>query len=262
MATNTSPTPTINSILAKPVVKKRFGEILGKRSSAFISSIISAVKANYKLTQCTPDSIISSAVVCATLDLWVTPGLGHAFIIPYRTRGGMIAQFQMGYKGFVQLALRTNQYKTINAVTVYEGQLTEYDMLSGDVRLDAKKKTSNTIIGYVAYFKLLNGFEKSLYWTKEEAEEHGREYSRSYADADSRWQLDFDAMALKSVLKMLLNKWGILSIEMQKAIKYDQALIKNLESMEATYVDSADNKDMSGALQDVEQPQIQVEIKE
>lgn len=233
---------TVSSILSQESIKARFAEILGKNANAFMSSIISATKANPSLLDCEPESIISSAVISATLNLPIQSNLGFAYIVPYNSKdqNGNIfkqAQFQMGYKGFVQLALRTAQYKNINASEVYEGELVKHDRITGEVELDTTKKRSNKIIGYVAYFKLLNGFEKMLYMTKEQIENHGTKYSKSYSNKYGRWQQDFDSMALKTVIKLLLSKYGILSIEMQTAITVDQAIIKNADTMEIEYVD-------------------------
>jgi recombination protein RecT len=233
---------TVSSILSQESIKARFAEILGKNANAFMSSIISATKANPSLLDCEPESIISSAVISATLNLPIQSNLGFAYIVPYNSKdqnGNTFkqAQFQMGYKGFVQLALRTAQYKNINASEVYEGELVKHDRITGEVELDTTKKRSNKIIGYVAYFKLLNGFEKMLYMTKEQIENHGTKYSKSYSNKYGRWQQDFDSMALKTVIKLLLSKYGILSIEMQTAITVDQAIIKNADTMEIEYVD-------------------------
>jgi recombination protein RecT len=233
---------TVSSILSQESIKARFAEILGKNANAFMSSIISATKANPSLADCEPESIISSAVISATLNLPIQSNLGFAYIVPYNSKdqnGNTFkqAQFQMGYKGFVQLALRTAQYKNINASEVYEGELVKHDRITGEVELDTTKKRSSKIIGYVAYFKLLNGFEKMLYMTKEQIENHGTKYSKSYSNKYGRWQQDFDSMALKTVIKLLLSKYGILSVEMQTAITVDQAIIKNADTMEIEYVD-------------------------
>jgi recombination protein RecT len=231
---------TLNSILGNESIKRRFEEILGKKSAGFMSSIVSATKANAELAKCDPNTVISSAVIAATLDLPIQSNLGFAHIVPYNSKNGMQAQFQMGWKGYVQLALRTGQYKTINATEIYDGELVSYDRISGDVVLDQMKKKSEKIIGYVAYFKLLNGFEKHLYWTREQVEAHGKKYSKSFNSQYGRWQQDFDSMAIKTVLKLLLSKYGILSVDMQNAITADQAVVNDAETMDVTYVDATD----------------------
>jgi recombination protein RecT len=261
LATNTK--KSVSSILSQDLVKARFTEILGKSANAFVSSIISATKSNPSLAECEPDSVISSAVIAATLNLPIQSNLGFAHIVPYKKDGVPVAQFQMGYKGFIQLALRTAQYKTINASEIYEGELIKHDRITGDVELDTNKKKSNKVIGYVAYFKLLNGFEKMLYMTREQLESHGGKYSKSYANKYGRWQQDFDSMALKTVIKLLLSKYGILSVDMQTAIITDQSVIKDADTLDVEYVD-ANDKDVfqSSALEETEAVEVNVLVSD
>ena len=231
----------LQSILDSDTIKGRFKEMLGQKSAGFISSILSAVNANSTLKTADPMSVVSSAAIAASLDLPINPSLGFAHIVPYKDKSGRaIAQFQMGWKGFVQLGLRTGQYENIHAAIVYEGELTSYDRFTGDVILNSNNKTSNKIIGYVAYFKLLNGFRKWLYMTHEEVMEHGKKYSKSFAYDTSQWKQNPDAMALKTVTKLLLSKYGILSISMEKAIQADQTAI-TLDG-EYEYVDRVEQK--------------------
>lgn len=228
---------TVNSILSQDVVKKRFEEMLGKKSAGFMSSIISAMKSTPGLAACDPNTIIQSAVIAATLDLPIQGNLGFAYILPYKEKGVPVAQFQIGYKGLIQLCIRTGQYKTINSVEVYEGELISINKLTGAVVIDETCRTGNKIIGYVAYFCLVNGFEKYLYWSVEKVDAHAQKYSKSYNNQYGRWKLDFDVMALKTVLKMLLSKYGIMSVDMQTAQIADQAIIRNAETMDVEHVD-------------------------
>lgn len=254
---------SVTSILSQENIKSRFSEILGKNANAFMSSIISATKTNPSLSDCEPESVISSAVIAATLNLPIQSNLGFAHIVPYKKDGLSVAQFQMGYKGFIQLALRTAQYKNINASEVYDGELVKHDRITGEVELDTTKKRSNKIIGYVAYFKLLNGFEKMFYMTKEQLENHGTKYSKSYSNKYGRWQLDFDSMALKTVIKLLLSKYGILSVDMQTAITADQAIIKNAETLDVEYVDYNEKQSFqSNALESTESIELDVKISD
>lgn len=230
---------TITSILSGESVKKRFEEIMGKKANGFMSSIISATKASPKLSQCEPDSIISSAVIAAILDLPIQSNLGFAHIVPY----GNKATFQMGWKGFVQLAIRTGLYKNLNAAIIYEGEITYHNRITGEVTINPDKKTSNKIIGYIAYFSLVTGFEKYLYMTTEQCKAHGAKYSKSFNSGN--WQSDFDGMALKTVIKQLLSKYGILSVDMQMAVTADQAVIKNAETMDVEYVDATNQNSVS-----------------
>lgn len=224
---------SLEVLLNKDNVKKRFEEILGKKAAGFMSSIISATKANPRLRSANPNSVLSSAVVAATLDLPINQNLGFAHIVPY----GGEAQFQMGWKGFVQLAIRTNQYKSMNAAPVYEGELKSYNRITGEIEFDLDAKKSNKVIGFVAFFRLINGFEKYFYMTLEEVTAHGKRYSKSFATGN--WATNFEPMALKTVIKLLLSKWGILSIEMQTAMEADQAIVNARgEGFEFDYKDA------------------------
>jgi recombination protein RecT len=229
---------TLEGLLNAQNVRKRFDDILGKKAAGFISSIISAAVQNPDLGRAEPMTVIAAAAVAASLDLPINPNLGFAHIVPYSGR----AQFQMGWRGYVQLGQRTGQYRTINVAIVHEGELEVHNKFTGEMKFNADSKTSDKIIGYVAYFRLLNGFEKYFYMTKEEVEAHGKRYSKSYEKKESRWQRDFDAMALKTVIKLLLNRWGILSIEMQTALHADQAVIKDVDSADYEYVDSTEEE--------------------
>lgn len=217
----------VKALLADINIKKQFEDMLGKHAASFISSIISVTNGNKQLKSISdnnPMSIISAGAIAATLNLPVDPNLGFAYIIPY----GDKATFQMGYKGFIQLAMRTGQYKTINASEVYEGEIRSVNRFTGEIEFG--DKTSDTVVGYMSYFKLINGFEKYLYMTKEEVEKHAKAFSKSFNHKDGRWQLDFHAMAIKTVLKRLLSKYGILSVEMQgmgTALSADQSVVSS-----------------------------------
>jgi recombination protein RecT len=227
-------------LVQKDVVKKRFEDVLGKKSNAFMSSLLSLTNST-NLKDCEPSTILSASMIAATLDLPINQNLGFAYIIPYWSKKNkrQEAQFQMGYKGFIQLAIRTGQYKTINTTEVYEGEIVNYNRQTGDFEyktiLDTKDKK---IIGYLAYIRLLNGFEKSLFMTKEQTELHAKTYSQTYKDGYGKWKEEFDAMARKTVLKLLLSKYGILSTDMQSALEADQAVIENGKF---DYVDNPEN---------------------
>lgn len=238
---------TVNTLIKQESYKKRFNELLGKKAPGFISSMIN-VSNSPSLKDADPNSIISSAVVAATLDLPIDQNLGFAYIVPYNTKenGNFIkkAQFQMGYKGYIQLAMRTGQYKTINAIEIYQGEIEAVNRLTGEIEFNKDESfiDRDIVVGYIAYFKLLNGFEKIIYMSKEEMERHAKKYSQSYSSSkdwvskNSLWATDFDGMAIKTVMKRLLSKYGILSIEMQSAINNDQAVMSNEGNPE--YVDN------------------------
>ncbi len=204
---------TMKGLLASPAVMKRFEEVLGNRANQFTASILGLYNSEKMLQKAEPMSVISSAMIAATLDLPVDKNLGYAWIVPY---GGK-AQFQMGYKGYIQLALRTGQYRNINVIEVYEGELIKWDRLTEEIDLDFEAKQSDKVIGYTGYFELINGFRKTVYWSKEDIEKHKKRFSKS----DFGWKKDWDAMAKKTVIRNLLNKWGILSIDMQKSVVSD-----------------------------------------
>lgn len=223
---------TLKALVARVDVKKRFEEILGKRAPSFISSVVSATQQNKLLAIADPMTVLSSAVMAATLDLPVNASLGFAHLVPYKDNksGVTRCQFQMGWKGFVQLAMRSGQYKNIGAEKLYDGELRSWNRITGEIDVDLSGKKSDNIVGYVAFFRLINGFEKFFYMTKEEVEKHGKRYSKSYGKDYGPWATNFDAMALKTCIKLLLSKWGILSIEMQRAIGADQGVIQDVDS--------------------------------
>lgn len=203
----------LQQILDSESVRKRFVDVLGDAAAPFISSVLTTVNSNEALKRCSTSSILSAAATAAALRLPVSPALGFAYIIPYNQH----ATFQIGYKGIIQLALRSGQYRIINASAVREGQIRDIDFITGEIIRG--EMISTKIIGYIAYFELINGFSKSLYMTVDEIEQHAATYSKSYAydkkfgKHTSLWSTSFDAMAKKTVMKMLLSKYGIMSIE-------------------------------------------------
>ena len=192
---------------------------MGARAPQFIASMVNMVGNDKNLQGCDSVSVISSCLVAATLDLPIDKNLGYAWIVPYKDKGVKKAQFQMGYRGYVQLALRSGQYKSINVIDVHEGELVEWNPLTEELVIDFNKRISNKVIGYAAYFELLNGFKKSEYWDMNRITMHKNKFSKS----DFGWKNDFDAMARKTVLRSLLSHWGILSIQMQNAVSNDMA---------------------------------------
>jgi recombination protein RecT len=249
----------LKSYLANPAVKKKFEEILGNKAPGFISSIISAVSMNPSLAECPPDSIVAAAAIAASLDLPINPSLGMAHIVPYRNKdqgNAKVAQFQMGWKGFIQLGMRSGMYQLMNASIVHEGDINCINKFTGEIRFNDTDNEHRPIIGYCFYFKLVTGFEKFYYMTKKQCEKHGKKYSKSYSKGN--WANDFDGMAIKTVVKQALSKYGVLSIEMQKAIATDQAVV-NDQGEVVDYPDNPQN-DISHAIeieQKVEQTQKQ-----
>ena len=216
-------------------VKKKFQELLGQKSVGFITSVMQVVNNNNLLQKASPASIYNAAAMAATLDLPINQNLGFAWIVPY----GNQAQFQIGWKGMIQLANRTGQYKAINVTEVYENQFTSFNRLTEELNADFSIVGSGAVVGYVAYFKLLNGFEKTVFWTTEEVKQHGKKFSKTFNQANGVWNTNFDAMAKKTVLKNTLAKWGILSIEMQTAVIADSTIINDVETLDVEYIDNS-----------------------
>ncbi len=241
---------TIKNLFQKDEVRDKFQEMLGKRAPSFITSVLQIVASNNLLSKADPHSVYHSAAVAATLDLPLNNNLGFAYIVPYNESYQVdgvwsqrqVAQFQMGYKGFIQLAQRSGQFKTLNAVDVREGELKSENKLTGEYVFewiqDEEIRLTKKVIGFVSYFKLINGFEKIMYMSIKKLNEHGIKYSQTFKKGKGRWKDDFDAMALKTVIKLNLSKYAPLSVDMQKAITFDQAIIKDPETQDVSYVDN------------------------
>lgn len=244
---NESTLPQLKKMLGGDAIKHRFTEILGAKAPGFISSILSCANGNSMLQIAEPTSIMNAAVVAATLDLPINPNLSFAAIVPYYDRKTKtnVAQFQLMYKGLIELCLRSGQFLSLIDEVVYEGQLVKRNKFTGEYVFDEDAKTSDKVIGYMAYFKLTNGFEKTSYMSIEEVERHAKKYSQSYQKGFGVWADDFDVMARKTVLKLLLSKYAPKSIEMQRAITFDQARIKgdlvenNIDDVEVEYIDNS-----------------------
>lgn len=234
---------TLKSMVNDERTKNKFKEMLGNKAAGFLTSLINTTNGNAQLQQADPNSILKAGAIAATLDLPIDPNLGFAYIVPYNNKGKNEAQFQMGYKGFVQLAIRTGQYKRINVTELYEGQFESYDPITDELKYNLDNRLSDEITHYVAYFQTINGFEKYNVMSKEEIENHAKKFSKTYSYKGSSWQTNFNTMAKKTVLKLLLSKFGILSIEMQTAQKADQAVIREFDNnnIEVEYVDNENN---------------------
>jgi len=215
-----------------PKIKERFSEILGKNAAGFTSALLNIWNNNRMLQSCDPRSIFGAAGLAATLKLSITPSLGQAYVVPYKGQ----ATFQIGTKGLIQLAHRTGKYVALHAGKVREGELRGFNPVTGEPITG--EKISDEVVGYVAYMRLNNGFEKTLYMSKDEIEEHAKKYSQSYGKSFSPWTTNFDAMASKTVLKKLLNAWGMLSTDMAEAMQADQSVV---DKNTFEYVDNGGN---------------------
>lgn len=241
---------TILAYLGQEKVRTSISKVLGSKTDSFCTSIISAVKANPELAKCTNNSLINAALIGNTMGLLPSPQLGQMYFVPYKNHktGYYDAQFQMSYKGYVQLAIRSGQYEKIVVSDVREGELKGFDPFTESIKftpiMDYEARRNAPIIGWYSYFKLLNGFEKMLYWSAREMDEHARKYSVSYASdikdsaKKSFWSKNYPEMAKKTVLKHLISKYGILSVDMQTALVNDQAVID--DEGQGEYVDNPD----------------------
>lgn len=209
---------TINQTLNSATVQQKFEKLLGAKAPGFISSVLQTVNNNKLLEKADPKTVLNAAATAASLDLPINQSLGRAWIVPFKGQ----AQFQIGYKGFVELAQRSGKYRAINAIAVYENQFEGFDSLEERLLGDFTKDGEGKVVGYAAYFELLNGFKKTVFWSTERVHEHAKRFSKSFNNGP--WKTDFDAMAKKTVLKHTLANWGVLSIEMQTATIADQAV--------------------------------------
>lgn len=236
-----------NQTITNPKTQAYLEQVLSTKKNAFVNNIVALVSNNASLQQCEPTSIMFAGLKATALDLPLDPNLGFAYVIPYRNNreGKTEAQFQIGYRGFIQLAIRSGQFKTINVTEVREGELGAFDLLTGEMCFNSvDNRMERNVIGYAAFFRLSNGFEKTLYMTKEEVEAHAKKYSQTYASKNekvqknSKWETDFDAMAKKTVIKLLLSKYAPLSVDMINAVSSDQAV---LDEKGVRYVDNSTN---------------------
>lgn len=205
-----------------------------KRAGRFIAAISSAVAINPALQECDAGTILSSALLGESLNLSPSPQLGQYYLVPFNDskNNRKVAQFQIGYKGYIQLAIRSGQYKKLNVLAVKEGELVKFDALNEEIEVnliedDIRRETAKTI-GYYAMFEYTNGFKKAMYWSKQKMESHALRYSKGYAAKKGYtfWEKDFDGMAYKTMLRQLLSKWGIMSIDIQQAFEADLGVIK------------------------------------
>lgn len=236
--------PALKSALNAPSVKAKFEEMLGKRSSQFMTSITSVVTNNTLLQKADVNSIIMGSAVAASMDLPLNPNLGYAALVPFNSKDGCFAQLQIMVKGWTELFLRSGQCQSIICETVYEGQLVKKNKFTGEYVFDEDAKKSDKIIGFMAYFKLTNGFEKYDYMTVDEVKAHAQRFSQTYRKGAGIWKDHFEAMAQKTVLKRLLTKYAPKSIEMQQMAIFDQSVIKgSVDRIDEATPDYADNKD-------------------
>ena len=270
----------VSDFLQSDSIKNKFIEILGQKGIGFISSVLSVVNSNSSLQNADRNSIYTSALIAASLDLPINPNLGLAFLIPYKQRQSDgtykdVCQFQVSYKGFIQLAQRSGQYQKINSSDVRDGEIVSFNRMSGDIEFNwiqnPSERLGKKIIGYISYFKLVNGFENSFYMTIEEIDAHAKKYSQTYKKyGTGLWKDEFDAMAKKTVTKLNISKNGPLSIELSKAVVADQSVIKNDNfatadtiDVETEYVDNQETViDVTAVNKSSERERVKVHIED
>ena len=241
----------IHSDMMKNLINKTLGD--EKRAQRFVASICSAVATNPQLQSCEPQSIISSALLGESLNLSPSPQLGRFYLVPFKDKQrGDLAQFILGYKGYLELAQRSGQYKDINVIEIREGEYKGRNKQTGVPQFefieDDDIRENKEIIGYMASFTLLNGFTKTIYWSKEKMEKHALQYSSGYrADKKNKteytfWSKDFTGQAFKTMLRQLISKWAIMSIDMQQAYENDMAVIHSDGTKE--YIDNQEEPEI------------------
>lgn len=252
---------TFSAFLTSDAIKHKINEMVGGRDGQrFITSIISAVSTNPALSECEHSTILSAAMLGESLKLSPSPQLGQYYMVPFKDkkRGCKVAQFQLGYKGYIQLAIRSGYYKKLNVLAIKQGELVRFDPLEEEIEVnlvedDAEREALPTI-GYYAMFEYQNGFKKAMYWSREKMMAHADKYSMAFSAKafeklqageipekdlwkySSFWYKDFDGMAYKTMLRQLISKWGIMSIDLQKAMDGDMGTINEDGSVD--YVDN------------------------
>lgn len=239
-----------NQTITNPKTQAYLDSVLGEEKAAFVNNVVAVVANDEKLQACEPMTLLFAAIKATSLKLPLDQNLGFAYIIPYKNNkeNKTEAQFQIGYKGITQLAVRSKQFEKINVTDVREGELVRRDRRTGDFEFawidNDIERSKRKVVGYLGYFRLKNGYEKESYWTVEELQQHGLRYSQTYSSRNeyvrknSKWATDFDSMAKKTVIKLMLNKGDApMSIEMQEAVKYDQSVIVD-EKGTPKYIDN------------------------
>lgn len=251
--------PKFSVAIQSDMYKNLINQTLGDkdRATRFIASISSAVATNQALQECDAGTILSGALLGESLNLSPSPQLGQYYLVPFNDskKGYKVAQFQLGYKGYIQLAIRSGQYKKLNVLAIKKGELIKYDPLNEEIEVslieDEEERENAETIGYYAMFEYTNGFRKSLYWSKSKMEKHALKYSKGYAahKGYTFWEKDFDGMAYKTMLRQLISKWGIMSIDMQQAVEKDMTAINTdgtyeyVDNEEDTIIEQEESKD-------------------
>lgn len=255
---------SLAAYLTQEAVKNQISNIVGGRSQRFISAIVSAVNTNPQLQECTNQSIVSGALLGESLNLSPSPQLGQYYLVPFNDRNkGKVAQFQLGYKGYIQLAIRSGQYKKLNVLAIKKGELVKFDPLNEEIEVNLmqneEERENAETIGYYAMFEYTNGFRKAIYWSKAKMEAHALRYSMGYRAKKGYtfWEKDFDAMAYKTMLRQLISKWGIMSVDMINAFENDMAVLN--EDGSKFYIDTDETEEV---VEEIEEPVAEEQTEE
>lgn len=250
--------PKFTAVINSEGYKRMINNTLGnpQKAARFVTAITSAVSTNPALAECDASTIVSAGLLGEGLNLSPSPQLGQYYLVPFNDRknGRKVAQFQLGYKGYIQLAIRSGQYKKLNVLPIKEGELISFNPLEEEIEVqlieDEEAREQAATIGYYAMFEYTNGFKKAIYWSRQKMESHAEKYSMGYKahKGYTFWEKDFDAMACKTMLRQIISKWGIMSIDLQKALETDMGVISENGSVD--YID-APSEDVP-----VQQPEI------
>lgn len=244
---------TLRELFNDQIIKTKVEQLIGKNSATFATSVMQIANSNALLRTADPSSIFNAACMAATLNLPLQNGLGFAYIVPFKNNKErkVEAQFQIGYKGFIQLAQRSGQFKRLVALPVYKKQLIKKDFINGfEFDWEQEPEKDENPIGYYAYFKLVNDFSAELYMSHDDIVKHAQRYSQTFKKGFGVWHDNFEAMALKTVMKLLLSKQAPLSVEMQQAVLADQAVVKDVENQEFNYEDNIQNAEFVAVVDD------------
>ena len=219
-----TPANMMRETLSMASTQQLMAEVLHENRESFVASLIDLYSSDTYLQKCNPGAVMKEALKAVSLKLPINKALGFAWIIPYNDNksGQTLPQFQLGYKGYIQLAMRTGAYKTMNMDNVYEGELRVVNRLTGEIDLGGDR-ISDKVIGYFAYIETVNGFSKTLYWSVDKVISHAKKFSKSYNSGAAIWKQNFDEMAQKTVMRNLISKWGVMSVDLQRAIDLDNA---------------------------------------
>lgn len=238
--------PKFTAVINSDGYKRMINNTLGdpKKSARFVTAITSAVTTNPALQECEASTIVSAGLLGEGLNLSPSPQLGQYYLVPFKDRKNnrIVCQFQLGYKGYIQLAIRSAQYKKLNVLPIKQGELISFNPLEEEIEVqlidDETEREKAPTIGYYAMFEYVNGFKKAMYWSRAKMESHAEKYSMGYKAKKGYtfWEKDFDAMACKTMMRQIISKWGIMSIEMEKAISSDMGVISENGSVE--YLDT------------------------